>query len=127
MDSCARGCGKAGSERLLRIAMKEPEHKQAERQVEGKDAQPVVPEGAVVLKRNEVLEIRSHAADDQGRQDETRVPERQGGGGVGNGKGHCLDYDGLLRDGSRWVRLRRGGGRANFCKARSHAGLLKYA
>ena len=51
--------------------MKEPEHDQAERQVEDKDAWKAVAEAAVMSKGNEVLEIGSKAADDQRRHDET--------------------------------------------------------
>ena|SRR5580698_11623559 len=60
--ACRQACGKG----LLEIAMKDPEDGQTERQVEDKDARQCVAKGAVMFKRNEVLEIRGEAADDQG-------------------------------------------------------------
>lgn len=93
MESFACTSGQTGGEGFLGVAVKEPEHGQAEREVDGKDAEPVVAEGVVVLKRNEVFEIGSHAANDQSRHDETGAAKRPGCGGVGDGKGHSLNYD----------------------------------
>lgn len=95
LESCARACGQAGGERFLGIAVKEPEHDQAERQVERKDAQQAVAEAAMMCKRNEVFEIGCKAADDKGRHDETCAPERHRGGGMRQSKRHYENYDGF--------------------------------
>ena len=95
LESCARACGQAGGDGLLGIAMIEPENDQAERQVEDKDARKTVAEAAVVRIGNEVLEIGSKAADDQGRHDETCAAEWQSRGCVGEGKRHTRIMNGL--------------------------------
>ena len=94
MESLAPAFGQAGGKRLLGIAVKQPEHGKTERQVEYKHAGQCVAEAAMVSKWNEVLEIGGKAADDHGGHDETRAPEWQSCGRVGEGEGHYENYDG---------------------------------
>ena len=61
-------------------------------------------EASVVLKRDEVLEVWSKAADDYGRDDEARASKRHRRGGVGERKGHYRNYDGLGGCGSHQLR-----------------------
>jgi hypothetical protein len=93
LESCAGARGQACGKGFLGIAMKEPKHGQAKRQVKDKDARQCVAKGAVMFKRNEVLEIGGEGADDEGGHDETRAPKREGCSSMGERKRHYENYD----------------------------------
>src|SRR5215831_12178816 len=100
MNPVARATGQACSKGFLGIVVKEPKCDEGDRNVEFKYTHQGVADSVPACEWDEVSEIGSEAAEDQGRNDQARPPEGECGRSVGKSKGHYMDYDGFER---RWT------------------------